>query len=183
MQKPTITNASPMNGPAQIGNVADFAEQGWRFRSGTASARGTLPTAEKFEGLTWQDTDSGKSRYIYQGGAWVFDGQTRQTTAGLDYPSGGVFGNAAAMRIAKRDSIVYCNLALSKAYAYGDGDQPGIFPTGFRPAVEVRGAGQFAGSGTPVAGFFSIATNGQVTLSGAPGTHTLFFAVVTFETP
>jgi hypothetical protein len=73
MTKPAdakITAASPPNGPLQINNVVDFAAQGWTFRIGTAAARAALPSDEKILGLTWQDTDSGGRRYVWDGGAW-----------------------------------------------------------------------------------------------------------------
>lgn len=71
MEKPVSTRSLIPDGPAQINAVADFAEQGWTFRVGTASDRSALPTDEKFIGLTWQDTDSGTRRYVWDGSAWV----------------------------------------------------------------------------------------------------------------
>lgn len=62
MTKPSdvyVSNSDPMEGPEQITAVAEFAEQGWNFRKGTASARGLLPSDEKFNGLHWYDTDTG----------------------------------------------------------------------------------------------------------------------------
>src|SRR4051812_31861957 len=115
MLKPAITNSSPMSGPSQINAAADFAEQGWRFRSGSTASRAALPSSELFEGLTWQDTDGGKSRYVYKSGAWAFDAQSRSTTAGLNYNSS--WGNASSMRIAKTDGIVTAQFSVSKVGA------------------------------------------------------------------
>lgn len=71
MLKPVSNRSLIPDGPAQINAVADFAQQGWTFRVGTAGERAALPSDEKFVGLTWQDTDGAQRRYVWMGSSWV----------------------------------------------------------------------------------------------------------------
>ncbi|WP_066038649.1 hypothetical protein [Herbiconiux solani] len=76
MLMPDYDNADPMLGPEQLTNVAQFAKQGWSHRGGTAGERAALPTAEKFPGLVWQDTDNGAFRRQWDGTQWKLRGVT-----------------------------------------------------------------------------------------------------------
>lgn len=71
MEKPVFNNGLAPTGPAQMAEVADFAEQGWWYRSGTTAERVALPSDEKITGLHWEDTDDGNQAYIWNGSAWV----------------------------------------------------------------------------------------------------------------
>jgi hypothetical protein len=88
MLKPQISSSSPMEGPEQINDVADFAAQGWRWRGGTSAQRAGLPSDEVFDGMVWKDTDNGAHLYQRSGGEWgrvlrhsagVFSGSTSST--------------------------------------------------------------------------------------------------------
>jgi hypothetical protein len=93
MTKPSdvyVTNSDPMEGPEQITAVAQFAEQGWNFRKGTAAQRGLLPNDEKINGMFWFDTDTGILNR-YDGSNWSrFLRQALGTFVGSTSPTGTV---------------------------------------------------------------------------------------------
>ena len=161
--------------------VADYASLVGNTKIGTRANRLTLTGKKVWEGLWYGETDGDFNVFRYLSGGWKFISSPRQTTAGLVYNAS--WGNASSMELSKLDGRVSGQLSVSKVGAINDGDSPGAFPAGFRPTVERRGAGQFAGSGTPVWGGYSISTAGVVSLSGVPGSHNLFFAEVEFRVP
>lgn len=66
-----IDNATDYDPPRDINNAIEFAEQGWAFRSGTASERGSLASDEKFDRLVWMDRDAGRRIYQWNGSTWI----------------------------------------------------------------------------------------------------------------
>lgn len=153
--------------------VADYAFLLGNTKIGTRANRLTLSGKKLWEGLWYAETDGDFNVFRYLSGGWVFISSPRQTSAGLAYNAS--WGNAASMVLAKSNGIVDAQLAVSKVGAITDGDVPGVLPAGYRPAVAARGVGQFAGSGTPANGSWSVGTDGTFTISGVPGSHNLFF--------
>lgn len=90
MKKPaSLADTDGFDPNGDINDANDFAEQGWRYRSGTASQRSALPSDEKFVGLTWLDTDAGGFRRVWDGTAW----KLRDTWGTLvNQSSDGTFG-------------------------------------------------------------------------------------------
>jgi hypothetical protein len=142
---PDISNASPMNGPAQIKEQSDhwddIEDRSYATSSAFPAAASTYPGRLVFA----QDTGL---LYINGGSAWipVTDWVDITSTLTLGSIFTGAFSAGGDFAVYRLGKMVMLNLNVHKTSNYGAGDQFMVLPASIRPAKSTRGAAVFFGA-------------------------------------